>query len=106
MKCNALLREMEEHAVLKKSEDELAPVRDIKSYVPLTFSKYLQEINELKAMIARRDADLSRVRDSRDQQLAELNERKQKDNVKMSSLHELKTLVGSQSVNSKATHLI
>lgn len=49
-------------------------------------------------MLARRDADLTRLREIRDQQIAELNERKQKDAVKLNSLDEYRRLVRSQTV--------
>lgn len=56
------------------------------------------ENQELKVLLSRRDADMARLRETRDQQLAELNERKQKDGIKWASLQEFKSLVASQAV--------
>ncbi|KAF8894030.1 hypothetical protein BD779DRAFT_1797962 [Infundibulicybe gibba] len=56
-----------------------------------------QCIHDLKSMLAKRDTDNSRLREQRDQQLSELNERKQKDQVKMASLQEFKSLAESRS---------
>lgn len=81
-KCASLTRELDEQ-IAENSQDNSAP--------------YQQEIHDLKAIIAKRDADLSRLRDLRDQQLAELNERKQKDIAKMASVQEFRTLTNSQS---------
>jgi len=49
-------------------------------------------------MLTKRDAENARLRDQREQQAAELNERKHKDNVKCASLHEWKALADSRSV--------
>lgn len=49
-------------------------------------------------MLTKRDADNARLRDQREQQAAELNERKHKDNVKFASTQELKALAESRSV--------
>ena len=49
-------------------------------------------------MLTKRDAENARLRDQREQQAAELNERKHKDNVKCSSVHEWKALADSRSV--------
>ncbi len=49
-------------------------------------------------MVAKRDHDIIRLRESRDQQIAELNERRQKDHVKMQSLQEMKAVVEARSV--------
>jgi E3 ubiquitin-protein ligase BRE1 len=54
---------------------------------------------ELRTQIAKRDSDLSRLRDQREQQAAELNERKHKDSVKLTSLQELKQLAEARSVS-------
>ncbi|EEB98302.1 hypothetical protein MPER_02216, partial [Moniliophthora perniciosa FA553] len=56
-----------------------------------------QEINELKASLTQRDKDLARLRESRDQQTAELHERKTKDSLKLGSYEEYKSLTASQS---------
>jgi E3 ubiquitin-protein ligase BRE1 len=49
-------------------------------------------------MLSRRDNDLARLREQRDQQAAELNERRHKDSVKFTSTQELKSLVDAQKV--------
>jgi E3 ubiquitin-protein ligase BRE1 len=51
-------------------------------------------------MLAKRDNENARLREQREQQAAELNERKHKDSVKLASLQELKTLVDSRSAGS------
>lgn len=51
-------------------------------------------------MLAKRDNENARLREQREQQAAELNERKHKDSVKLASLQELKTLVDSRSARS------
>lgn len=51
-----------------------------------------QIVQELKAMLSKRDNENSRLREQRDQQLSELNERKHKDSVKMASANEFKVL--------------
>lgn len=53
---------------------------------------------ELRSQFARKEADNLRLRDQREQLTAEVNERKHKDNVKMASLDELKSLAASRSV--------
>lgn len=50
----------------------------------------------MKATIVKRDTEIMRLREQRDQHMAELNERKQKDAVKMESLQEFKTLAESR----------
>lgn len=47
-------------------------------------------------MLSKRDAENARLREQRDQQLTELNERKQKEHVKLSSLNEFKSLAESR----------
>ncbi len=55
-----------------------------------------QQVQELRAMITRKDTDISRLREIRDQQQAELNERKQKDATKMASLEQYKALADNR----------
>ncbi|KAJ3508382.1 hypothetical protein NLJ89_g5785 [Agrocybe chaxingu] len=54
-----------------------------------------QTVQELKNMLAKRDADNTRLREQRDQQHAELVERRHKDQVKFASLQEYKSLCES-----------
>ncbi|KAI0328649.1 BRE1-domain-containing protein [Cubamyces sp. BRFM 1775] len=49
-------------------------------------------VQELKAMISKRDSELARIREQRDQYYAELNERRAKESTKMASIAEFKTL--------------
>ena len=58
-----------------------------------------QAVSELKTMLSKRDAENARLREQRDQQLSELNERKQKEHVKLSSLNEFKSLAESREVS-------
>ncbi|KZP34223.1 BRE1-domain-containing protein [Athelia psychrophila] len=53
--------------------------------------------DEFRIQLSRREAESLRLREQRDQQAAELIERKNKDNVKMTSLNELKSLAESRS---------
>lgn len=55
-------------------------------------------------MIAKRDAESARLRDQREQQAAELNERKHKDNIKLAYVQELRTLAESRSVSDIHIH--
>lgn len=50
-------------------------------------------------MLAKRDSENARLREQREQQSAELNERKQKDAIKFASIQEYKSLLESNSVN-------
>jgi E3 ubiquitin-protein ligase BRE1 len=50
-------------------------------------------------MMTKRDAENTRLRDQRDQQAAELNERKQRDGVKFASTKELESLAEARSVS-------
>ena len=50
-------------------------------------------------MLSKRDAENARLRDQREQQAAELNERKHKDSIKLSSLQEWKTVAESRLVS-------
>lgn len=49
-------------------------------------------------MLLKRDLENVRLREQRDQQLTELNERKQKESVKLQSLNEFKLLAESREV--------
>ncbi|KAJ3853747.1 hypothetical protein EV368DRAFT_38287 [Lentinula lateritia] len=53
-------------------------------------------INETLALIARRDADNARLREDRDQRVAELHERRNKESVKIASCEESKSLAISR----------
>ncbi|KIY74431.1 hypothetical protein CYLTODRAFT_484742 [Cylindrobasidium torrendii FP15055 ss-10] len=92
---NHTITEME-HQVLQNQEkahqaDEAR--RALETQIP---TEYAQQIQDLKTALARRDADIARIRESRDQQLAELNERRQKDSVKNKSILEVKQLSDSR----------
>lgn len=50
-------------------------------------------------MLAKRDSENVRLREQREQQGAELNERRQKDSIKSASLQEYKLLVESNAVS-------
>lgn len=52
--------------------------------------------NELGEIIAKREAELARVREQRDQRDAELKERKSRDAVKSQALHEFKVLADTR----------
>ncbi|KAF8070613.1 BRE1 E3 ubiquitin ligase-domain-containing protein [Lyophyllum atratum] len=100
-------------------EREVAVVRDEKTLLENEVSQLLEELNslrgsrkewedgvinaanqanqELKTMLAKRDSENSRLREQREQQGAELNERKAQDVVKVASLRELRSLADSRS---------
>ena len=56
-------------------------------------------LQDLRTMVVKRDNEIARLREQRDQQLSELNERRQKDSVKQHSLNEYKTLAETRSVS-------
>jgi len=63
-----------------------------------------QTINqELKLLLAKRDADLTRLRDQREQLNAELSELRSRENIKYQSSRELKALAESRSVRQSYT---
>ncbi|KAJ6587101.1 BRE1 E3 ubiquitin ligase-domain-containing protein [Mycena vulgaris] len=73
--------------------DELQAVLDSRREWQEAVETAANQINqELKSMMTKRDAENTRLRDQREQQAAELNERKQKDGVKLSSMKELESL--------------
>lgn len=53
----------------------------------------------MKSLLSKRESDVVRLREQRDQQHAELNERKQKDSVKQYSKQELRNLAESHAVS-------
>jgi hypothetical protein len=55
-------------------------------------------------MVSKRDLENARLRDQREQQAAELNERKHKDNVKLASMQELRALSESRSASVSYFH--
>jgi E3 ubiquitin-protein ligase BRE1 len=58
-----------------------------------------QTINqELKLVLTKRDADLTRLRDQREQLNAELNELRSRENIKYQSSRELEALAESRAV--------
>lgn len=56
-------------------------------------------MNEVTMRLKKRDGDNVRLREHRDQLLAELTERKHTESVKLNSIHELKTLAESRSAS-------
>ncbi|KZT72126.1 hypothetical protein DAEQUDRAFT_705813 [Daedalea quercina L-15889] len=73
---------------LEETHKQLATVATVAS---------AQDIAELKAMLTKRDHENARLREQRDQQAAELLERKQKEQVKWQALDEYKQLSESRS---------
>ena len=55
--------------------------------------------DELNQLLAKRDADLVRIRESRDALQAEVHERKSKDADKQQSVHQIKTLATSRAAS-------
>ncbi|KAG1729215.1 uncharacterized protein EDB91DRAFT_817319 [Suillus paluster] len=63
-----------------------------------------QQMNqELKVLLAKRDADLTRLRDQRELLHAELNELRSRENIKYQSSRELKALAESRAVRQSST---
>ncbi|KAI8993085.1 BRE1-domain-containing protein [Trametes punicea] len=83
----------ESRAHLAKLKEELDNMLSTRQQDQETFRAGSETaIQELKAMLSKRDAELLRIRDQRDQYHAELNERRAKESAKMSSLSEFKSL--------------
>ena len=70
-------------------------------YINYTIVQFAAELakEDLKAQLGRKEAETLRLRDQREQQTSELNERKHKDSVKLASLNELKALSTARSVS-------
>ncbi|KAH7911989.1 BRE1 E3 ubiquitin ligase-domain-containing protein [Hygrophoropsis aurantiaca] len=86
------------NAPLEKLKEELDSLRSSrKEFEEETRAAANQATQELKTMLAKRDSDNSRLRDVREQQAAEIQERRQRDSHKTASLHEFKTLAESRS---------
>ena len=90
----------------RKEYETSMNVRRFNAYfgrTPCNFSAFqisaAQATQELKSLLAKRDAENLRLRDQREQQASELNERKHKEYVKMASLQELKVLSESRSAS-------
>ncbi|KAJ4483234.1 hypothetical protein J3R30DRAFT_3447116 [Lentinula aciculospora] len=85
-------------------EDELRLVKSEYAQYREEREKYEKElrdesavaINETLALIARRDADNARLREDRDQRVAELHERRNKESIKTASCEEYKSLAISR----------
>ncbi|KAJ7497481.1 BRE1 E3 ubiquitin ligase-domain-containing protein [Mycena latifolia] len=78
--------------------DELQAVLDSRREWQEAVETAANQINqELKSMLTKRDAENTRLRDQREQQAAELNERKQKDGVKLASMKELESVAEARS---------
>ncbi|KAF8160794.1 BRE1 E3 ubiquitin ligase-domain-containing protein [Crassisporium funariophilum] len=87
----ALLTEKHDHINrLTEEYDQLSTSRQ--EWEESTTTSSNQAIQELRAMLVKRDAENARLREQREQQGAEIHERKQKDAVKYASLHEYKFL--------------
>lgn len=61
-----------------------------------------QGLQELRSMLSKRNDENTRLREQRDQQQAELSERKHRDQVKLNSLHEYKHLAESRAERIKS----
>ncbi|KAK7472721.1 E3 ubiquitin-protein ligase bre1 [Stygiomarasmius scandens] len=87
-----------------EKEQELARTKEVLSQALASFKaleetmqvEIASELSDVKALLSRREADIARLREHRDQQSAELHERKHKDNVKMASCEEYKALATSR----------
>lgn len=101
-----LLSERRDYLEHTKSENDNrigrldATVRDLQSsrtqFEEETRASAQQMNQELKAVLAKRDADLTRLRDQRELLHAELNELRSRENIKYQSSRELKALAESR----------
>ncbi|THV02428.1 BRE1-domain-containing protein [Dendrothele bispora CBS 962.96] len=99
-----LLRSAALQSTTVEKEQELARTKEELNQAVASF-KVLEEamqgviaseMNDIKTLLSRREADIARLREHRDQQSAELHERKHKDNVKTASCEEYKALANSR----------
>lgn len=89
---------IETRSHVTRLHDEIAVLRTSrKEWEEVVIVAANQANQELKTMLAKRDADNARLRDQREQHAAELNERRHKDSIKYTSIQELKALVDSRS---------
>lgn len=75
----------------------------LRDYVECVYSHSFQAgsetaVQEMKALLSKRDIEMLRLRDLRDQYHSELNERKAKDAAKTSSLAEFESLAETRAV--------
>ncbi|KAG6837509.1 hypothetical protein H0H93_008434 [Arthromyces matolae] len=97
-----LQEEINSLQVSRKEWEESAIVRLLsysvfRDYIQYNHKSTANQANqELKVMLGKRDAENSRLREQREQQTAELMERKHQDIVKMTSLREMKALNDSR----------
>ncbi|PPR05855.1 hypothetical protein CVT26_010135 [Gymnopilus dilepis] len=78
--------------------DEVSHLQGLlNQFEELSTTESAQTIQDLKNMLAKRDAENARIREQREQQGAELNERRHKDSLKSAALQEYKSLVESNS---------
>ncbi|KAF8904461.1 hypothetical protein CPB84DRAFT_1845408 [Gymnopilus junonius] len=75
---------------LQEEVDHLKSLRS--QWEESMMSESNQAIQDLKNMLAKRDAENARIREQREQQGAELNERRHKDSLKIAALQEYKLL--------------
>ncbi|KAH9892516.1 BRE1-domain-containing protein [Cubamyces lactineus] len=88
-----------EHAS-REAAAELAKLKDELQQLQAIHQQWQESVKagndtamqELKAMINKRDSELGRIREQRDQYYAELNERRAKESTKLASIAEFKTL--------------
>lgn len=102
-RINRLTEEVNQAQLLKKGIEDSCTVwmTRVLALFLLTLAKAstTQSVQELKAMMVKREVENARLRDQREQLNAELVERKQKDSIKLASLQEYKTLAESRSAS-------
>ncbi|TFL01551.1 BRE1-domain-containing protein [Pterulicium gracile] len=79
----------EELSVIKQSEQELKRVLQEEA-------THKQKCLEMETVLAKREVENDRLREQRDRAIAELNERKARDSVKLTSIQEFKARCDSQ----------
>lgn len=101
----------EELSVIKQSEQELKRVLQVCCHYGPGRSRRLtgfqeeathkQKCLEMETVLAKREVENDRLREQRDRAIAELNERKARDSVKLTSIQEFKARCDSQAVSER-----
>jgi E3 ubiquitin-protein ligase BRE1 len=63
-------------------------------------------VAELRELLIKRDAENARIRDERDKSLAEVHERRARDNIKLTSAQDYKAICQSQAVRNQSLQVL
>ncbi|KAL0956409.1 hypothetical protein HGRIS_002557 [Hohenbuehelia grisea] len=78
------------------TEEENKKLKELSKAMNAEHELKSQQILEFKTLLDKRDAENARIRETRDQQAADLHDRKYKDSIKMASHQEQRTLAESR----------